>query len=290
MRSLSARVRFLNFFRNVFKLSFLENELKNFTLGKSTDNFFSKLVPNSYQYPPNSVRTVYRNALRLQVDLSDYVGHYLYFGFQEKSLDKLFLLCNKNSYVLDVGANIGWTLLKMASISKSGKVIGFEPEPFNYSICRKNISLNTLDNVMVLPVGLGIEKSTAMMEIRTLSNRGGNRVSPQYKEGSVSVRIDRLDGIDEIKGWPKIDLIKIDVEGYELHVLEGAGTILSDFKPTLFIEVDDNNLRDQGKSARLLVSFLVNQGYKNILNAETDDEVTINTDFKNCHFDIIATK
>jgi hypothetical protein len=59
-------------------------------------------------------------------------------------------------------------------------------------------------------------------------------------------------------------------------------------KPTLFVELDDNNLRDQGQSAAALVKFLREVGYKEIKNAENEEGIDADFDFKNCHFDIVA--
>ncbi len=286
--SISSKVKFLNFFRTVFKLPVLEEWLKNRTTGKSPDHFFSKFVPNAYQYPARSLRYIERDGLKLEIDIGDYVGHYLYFGFEEIGFDRLFSLCKKDSHVIDVGANIGWTLLNLAKIAQEGRAVGFEPDPYNYKECQKNLGLSKLNTVQLLNIGLGTAAATMMMEIRTPSNKGGNRISPESSAGSVTVSIDRLDQIKVIQAWPRIDLIKIDVEGYELHVLQGAGSLLTTFKPTLFIELDDNNLRDQGNSAKLLIAFLETAGYQNIRHADTDQKVTSETDFTNCHFDIVV--
>ena len=51
-------------------------------------------------------------------------------------------------------------------------------------------------------------------------------------------------------------MIKIDVEGFEMKVLRGGGKTLKTFKPSLFIELDDNNLKDVGSCAKDLVKFL----------------------------------
>jgi hypothetical protein len=82
-------------------------------------------------------------------------------------------------------------------------------------------------------------------------------------------------------------LIKVDVEGFELHVLRGAEKTLRQCKPALFIELDDNNLSDQGDSAEKLVSYLEDLGYA-ITDAGTGAPVRSGKPFTNCHTDIIA--
>ena len=286
--NLSLKVRTLNFFRNIFKVPALESLLATKTQHKLPTSLICKFVPNAYQYAQGNYRQIYRNGLNFQVDISDYIGHYLYFGFLDEGIATLFSLCQKNYNVIDIGTNIGWVALNFARLSKTGKVIGFEPDPFNYRVCKDNIDRNALTNLIVLPYGLGETSAQVNMEIRTPDNRGENRIAPQGSSGSVIVDIKKLDDINEVSSLPNIHLMKLDVEGYELKVLRGAVNTLKKHKPTLFIEVDDDNLNDQGDSSKDLISFLKSNGYSSILQAETNEKITSSTDFSHCHFDIIA--
>ena len=90
-------------------------------------------------------------------------------------------------------------------------------------------------------------------------------------------------------GIVKVDLVKIDTEGYELRVLKGATRLLQDSKPTLYIEVNDDNLREQGDSALAIIEFLSSLGYDRIFNTYTGEIVSANNNFSGCHFDIIAS-
>jgi len=285
---ITTRVRVLNFFRNFFRIPILERALATITLDKTPQHFFCRFVPNPYQYPPGSLRLVKRNNLVLQVDISDYMGHLLFFGFEDVAQNNLFNLCKPRYNVIDVGTNIGWTILNFGRLVQTGSVIGFEPDPFNHQVCKKNISLNTLTNIQLLPFGLGDRESEMSMEVRTPGNRGGNRIAPAASDNAVPVQIKRLDTVQEVKSLGTIHLIKLDVEGYELHVLRGANNLLTLYKPTLFIEVDDQNLKDQGHSAKELLVFLEELGYTSILHAETGQSVDRTFEFANSHFDIIA--
>lgn len=286
--NITARVRALNFFRNIFRIPFLEQALAGLTQGKSPKQFFCRFAPNAYQYTPGTIRTVHRNGLKLQVDVSDYVGHFLFFGFKDTAQDNLFKLCKPGDHVIDVGTNIGWTVLNFGRLTQTGKVVGFEPDPFNHQVCKKNLSLNSIKNIQLLQFGLGDRESEVQMEVRTPGNRGGNRIAPTTTNNSVPVQIKRLDSVEEVKLLGIIHLIKLDVEGYELHVLRGAVNLLRKHKPTLFIEVDDHNLNDQGDSAQSLIVFLEELGYTSIRHAETGQTVDRNFEFTNNHFDIIA--
>lgn len=284
----SAKVQVLNFFRRLFMIPVLENQLVRLTVGKPATHFFCKLVPNPYQYKRGSFRWIDRKGVRLKVDISDYVGHYIYFGFEDLGLKKLFSLCTKESYVLDVGANIGWTVLNLGRLASAGKVMGFEPDPLNHDRCQQNLNDNIIDNVKLFPVGLGDRAARLKMEVPTPSNLGGNRIAPAGSEGSREVEIVRLDDFAPVLEWPRIDLIKIDVEGYDLKVLRGAETLLKKYHPILFVELDDQHLRDQGDSASALISFLQQVGYSRIEHAETNQPVLPSDSFTGEHFDIVA--
>jgi hypothetical protein len=125
------------------------------------------------------------------------------------------------------------------------------------------------------------------MELRTPSNRGGNRINGHAKN-SYDVQINKLDNVIPHLNISRLDLIKVDVEGYELKVLQGAEETLKTFKPILFVELDDNNLKDQGDSAELLIRFLKACGYNKLTDAESSEVVSPDDDFRNCHFDIIV--
>jgi len=283
------KVALLNFFRNIFKLRFLEKWLWEKTNDKLPDNFICKFVPNPVQYKSPEYRDFERNGVKMLVDISDYIGHYVYYGFKDPSMDKLFSLCRKGYNVLDVGTNIGYTLLNFSRISETGKVIGFEPDANNRERCGKNLRLNNTDNIKVLPFGLGESNAVFKMEVRTPCNRGGNRIClDEDKDDLFEVEVKRMDDIPDVQSLEKIDLIKIDVEGYELNVLKGSVGTLKKFKPVLFIELDDNNLRYQGGSSAQLVLFLNDLGYNRIINAENDLPIVHDGDFSNCHFDIVA--
>ncbi|MFM7431762.1 MAG: FkbM family methyltransferase [Flammeovirgaceae bacterium] len=286
--NISVKVKVLNLFRCVFKLPILERWLAANTLNKSPNHIICKLVPNPYQYAPATYRTIQRDHLTLEVDISDYIGHYLYFGFLDSAITELFSLCKPSDNVIDIGTNIGWTVLNFAKRSHSGIVIGFEPDPFNYRACQLNIARNTFPNLTVYPFGLGEATHQVMMELRTPENRGRNRVAPSGNRGSLPVPIRRLDEVAEVTSLSKIHLMKLDVEGYELKVLRGAKALLQIHKPILFIEVDDDNLKDQNDSAMELLQFLEHCGYRSFKHSETGVEITPDYDFSHCHFDIIA--
>ena len=279
----------LNVIRNIFKINLLETTLRSFTQNKKPSSFIAKLVPNNYTYKIGTKRSFKYKDVNLELDIHDYLSHYLYFGFKDLSHEKLMSLIEKNNVVLDIGTNYGTTILQFAKlVGDNGLCFGFEPDPINYKICIDNINLNKFNNISVENYGLGNKKTELNLIVETPSNRGGNRIGNNINNNeSHIVRITTMDNWVFEKKINKINLIKIDVEGYEFNVLKGGLNTLQKFKPILFIEVDDNNLKLQYASASELIAFLEQLNY-NIFNAETNEIVSSKNNFFNCHFDIIS--
>jgi FkbM family methyltransferase len=283
------KTRALHVFRNLFKLPSLERWLVAQTQGISMDRLIYKIVPHSYTYPHPSFRNFERIGLKLKVDISDFLGHGLYFGYdneEARSYEQLLRLVKPGYTCVDVGANIGYLSMMMAAREKGVTVIGFEPDPVNFQRASENLSMNRLDSVKIHHLGLGDEKSEAIMEVRASYNLGGNRIGKEGTQGE-KVSITTMDLFFE-DSPPKINLIKIDVEGYEMKVLLGAEKLLKRDHPVLFVEINDGNLGYHGNSASQLITFLVNLGYTQFENTRTGETVSATMDFKDLHFDLLA--
>ncbi len=283
------KTRALHFFRNLFKLPLLERWLVAKTQGISMDKFIYKIVPHSYTYSHPSFRNFERLGLKLKVDISDFLGHGLYFGYdndEARSYDQLLKLVKPGYTCIDVGANIGYLSMMMATREKGVTVIGFEPDPINFQRASENLSMNRLDSVKIHHLGLGDEKGEAVMEVRASFNLGGNRIGKQGTKGE-KVSVTTIDLFFEVNP-PKINLIKIDVEGYEMKVLLGGEKLLKRDHPVLFVEINDENLGYHGNSASQLITYLVNIGYTQFENTRTGEAVSAKTDFKDLHFDLLA--
>jgi FkbM family methyltransferase len=128
--------------------------------------------------------------------------------------------------IVDVGANIGYYVLMFEKkVGKQGRIICFEPEPDNLRELNRNISENNFKNVTVHEFVLGNTEGTV--------NFQGGITGKVSKTGEYEIPIARLSSIiDE-----KVDLIKIDVDGFEGAVLYGAEEVIEKYRPVLFLEV-----------------------------------------------------
>ncbi len=286
---LSFKTRLLNTFRRIFTNKALEQILLAFTMGKKTASFWGKLIPPEYLYPAGTLRAVVRNGIKFELDLSMVVDHFLYFGTKDSSLTDLFTVIKKDFVIIDVGANIGLMALQFARAASSGKVIAFEPDPDNLTKLRKNISLNTLVNLTVVPCGLGAFSETVKLYMVDSTNPGMNRVLKNANEKFPfhEINIVKLDDEISERNIARVDLIKIDVEGYEMNVLKGALRTIQQFKPLLFIEVDDQYLKEQQSSALELVQYIKSFGYA-IYKSGNNKPVNETDDLIGCHFDVFC--
>ncbi len=288
-KKISIKTKILNLIREIFKIPFLEKILRGIIKKNIAYSFFVKLIPNNYQYKKNTFKCFTYKNINFRLDIHDYIGHFFYFGCKDIEQSKLMNLINDGDFIIDVGTNYGTSLLQFANlIGGKGRVFGFEPDPTNFEICKQNIQINPFTNLYVENFGLGNKECDVNLVIETESNRGSSRISKNINGNEFQqIKIIRFDNWIKEKKIEKINLIKIDVEGYEMEVLKGAEQSIKKFKPILFIELDDKNLKLQNSSAKELISFLINLDY-NIINSLTDKKVNLSDNFINCHFDIIC--
>lgn len=288
-RNFKARV--FNLIRLLFKIYPLEELLVKWVKDKTDSSLVYQLVPHSDTYQNDDFRLIERNGIKLKAFLSDYLGHLIYFQYRNQELDSyhsLFRLVRENSTCLDIGSNIGYVGIMMASLAPKGSVVCFEPDPTNFNRLQENIGYNKLENIRVQNFGLGEQSAQKNMFIN-LINRGGNCIVEEQSE--VKIIIKRLDDfLKEEEAMSRIDLVKIDVEGYELKVLQGAKHTLNKYFPILFIEINDSNLNRYGDTPVEVVQFLKTLGYTSFSNSLTREIITEEFDFANQHFDLIAIR
>ena len=148
------------------------------------------------------------------------------------------LLCRSGDCVIDIGANIGdWTLAFALAAGKTGRVLAFEPVPHLAETVRKTARINRIDWVEVHELALSATDGTSTFSVEH-GNSGGSRLGTKSGDFSqISVESRRLDSfVDERPDLTRIDLVKVDVEGHELEVLEGGRRTLARFRPPLILE------------------------------------------------------
>jgi FkbM family methyltransferase len=244
---------------------------------------WSKVIPGPQLYEHGSVRRVSRDGINYELDLSCLMQWYVYWGQTEVQRDRLYSMVSPGDVVLDVGTNIGETLLNFAKITgETGFVYGFEPDQENYSNVEKNIGLNAFNNVYVFALGVSDKKEQLRLFRVDPHNLGMNRVLSEAESAKFDnytvIETDTLDNIVTQNKFERVDVIKLDIEGYEMHALRGAVETLRRFRPKLFIEVGYSRLISNGTSPNEMVELLTGLGYI-VRHAETDEEIMCDYDF-----------
>lgn len=281
------KTKFLNFFRTFFTLPLFEKLLVSVTIN-SNSKFIQKLIPPNYLYKKDSFRHVTRKGIKYNLDISNVVDHYLFYGIEDSSYKPVLRELKKAKVILDIGANIGTTSLFFASINPNAQIISFEPHPDTFKRAVENIKLNNFQNIDLINIGLGEKKERLKLYEVNENNPGMNRIIAEDKDLPFKqIDIEMLDVIMLERGISKVDFIKIDVEGFEYSVLQGGKEIIKS-KPMLFLELDDNNLKENNKSAKELIDLLLSFGYKEFYRADNSMPITTHDEFYNCHYDIIV--
>ena len=195
----------------------------------------------------------------------DYIGTdiALYGYWEIQSLKALELICLRydlHGTFVDVGANIGAYSLGLGK--NFANTIAFEPNPETHSLLSHNLRFNLDCKYQVSQLALGNRSYLANISV-IKSNRGGASLLPCNHEcyETTEVRVETLDNVLEadigINEKTTIDLIKIDVEGFEADVIEGAIETIKNHQPVVAFEWSENSRASHGH-----VKILEDLGYK----------------------------
>jgi FkbM family methyltransferase len=162
----------------------------------------------------------------------------------EQWLDRIIsalLARREGGAFIDVGVNVGQTMLKVKQHAPTVDYVGFEPNPVCYVYARRLIATNQFQNCTIIPVGLSNTRRVAQM----YSRAGADDVSasivkgfrpPQHYSQIQYVPVMRADDVLEEIGVRHTAVLKIDVEGAELEVIEGARQTLAS-RPFVICEI-----------------------------------------------------
>jgi len=171
--------------------------------------------------------------------------------------------------VYDIGAFHG--LLTIYFARRARMVVAWEPNSRNRRRLNENVRLNAFGNVIVRPYGLSSEPMQAKMSFDPLAP--GRASIDAGIAGGAEEEIVEIRMLDREEGLEKPDLIKIDVEGLELNVLDGGLKTL-ERHPALFLEIHGADPEDKRERVKAIVNRLWSLGYRNILHVESGTRIT----------------
>jgi FkbM family methyltransferase len=227
-------------------------------------------TPNNFGYEESHLIKD-SNGCLFKLYPNQYLDYVKFFELNVEDRSKLYELISPGSIVLDVGTNNGETLIEIARRNLTGKNYGFEPNELMFSRALENIKLNNITNVNLQNIGLGKDEETAYLAVP------GENMGSAYKDtankSGVKMAIKVMDNLS----LPRpINLIKIDVEGFEREVLLGANNIIKEDKPILYHEVNSNHLSRSGTTISSLFDLLINTYNYSVVDANSGAEYDMN--------------
>ena len=163
---------------------------------------------------------------------------------------------------LDVGANDGYyTLFAARRVGAGGMVIAVEPSSRERTHLQRNITRNGIENVQIVASALGSSSAIVDLHLAHGVHAGHNTLGKfahddVVRASSERVRLETLDSVVIRHGISHVDFIKIDVEGSEAGVVEGARTVLKTMRPVILMELNDRALCAQGQSVDALIQMM----------------------------------
>jgi FkbM family methyltransferase len=167
--------------------------------------------------------------------------------YESIELDVFDRVAAVSEHVVDVGANIGiFACLGASRLPAGSRLTAFEPVPANLELLRRNLDQNGVaERVTVEPVAVGSESGETTIHLAAGS--GNHSLAAGVTRGSGTSLPVKVTTLDEYFGTgSSVDLLKIDVEGFDGFVLRGAARLIQERQPTLLVEFVPTHLRNAG--------------------------------------------
>ena len=179
---------------------------------------------------------------------------------ERREVATLRSLVRPGMVVADIGANVGFYALQLADwVGNSGQVVAFEPDPVSYRLLAMRVNRAAYSNVAVHQLALGDRRARGVLHASAY-NRADNRLTASHTEPHVErleVQIATLDDFLSATPGGRFDALKLDVQGYEGMVLQGARKTIGAGLRWAWIEFSPDLLRAAGQDP---ISFLEDAG------------------------------
>ncbi|MDH3310109.1 MAG: FkbM family methyltransferase [Gammaproteobacteria bacterium] len=215
------------------------------------------------------------DGIRYELDLSELIDSGMFYeGAREpNTANALTRLAKPGNVVFDIGANVGSHTLPLAKlVGPEGMVYAFEPVVWAHKKLERNMELNSFKNIRLVPVALsdqeqthGTEQFRASFKISKQTDVGADgKLTQNWWEAcdKVNVVFDTMDAFTQKNKLSRLDLIKLDVDGYEGKVIRGAKNTLERFKPIILMEIAPSWAKARGENLSEITKDLGKLGYR----------------------------
>jgi FkbM family methyltransferase len=203
----------------------------------------------------------------MELSMKDYVEWAIYYNAFEPCCTRIVRHhLYPGSVFLDIGANVGYySLMASRRVMPGGRIFAFEPNPRTAEKFRRNVALSGAAGIELFNVALSDHEG--MVELYCPAEESHGLTSMRSQGWSDPDRFE-VQGrtLDEAlpRDLDRLDFVKIDVEGAERLVFEGAGATISRFRPTILLELNESASRAFGYDSLDVVDVLLsyNPGYR----------------------------
>jgi FkbM family methyltransferase len=245
--------------------------------------FIRKFVPSPHLYS-GTLKKIKRNKAWFVIDPSDYMQWHIFAGIKEIAWQKAVEVAesvDNESIILDIGSNVGAFALKVACnmpANSKTHIFAFDPNPLIKKMFLTNLSINkgAKPNITFVLSAAGNANKEVEFSFDP-SNSGAGKIDGKQAM-SFNSSVITLDSFAEMNKLNNICFIKIDVEGFEPFVFEGAKKIITKYRPHIYFEITEQWHRKYGRSSREIFEFLISLDY----DIYTDEKGTFKKTF--CYF------
>ncbi len=243
------------------KTGFTKISLGKNTIGSRVNSLFNKAINLNLPEPIDAHGMIMYQG-RLREEGSGYA-----FDYELETRRAFTRIVRPGMTVVDAGANIGYyTLLAAKSAGNGGSVYAFEPDPAYYALLKKNIEVNRLSKIVELfQAAIGNAENKSAFFLGNFTANSFFSLPGVTTDKTIIVDVVSLDKFFSERGWPSVDVIKMDIEGSEKTALDGMRGLLKRNKDiNIIIELNPDFLEAAGTTSEELFLLLVEQGFKQI--------------------------
>lgn len=252
-------------------------------------SFLKKLSPNFIKtWARNARSSAYRmsDSFKPYLTSRDYAGYRLFYtrgaGLVERirfgNINRVYehdlvdpivkeLSKHDSPVFLDIGTNIGLISLAVLNALPKVRIFGFEPGPTAYKSFATTIFANQLENKITL-LNEALDKVPGEITFYAHNGKdssGDGMIDTKRADSpssAITVRSNTLDIWSRENNVPKINVIKIDIEGAELFALQGSAEFINEHKPVIFLEISTENLKVYPYTEKEVFGFFESNNYE----------------------------